>query len=1315
MVSRNRDGRESALAVFRSTGARDEPLTTAEVADALDCSQQAASERLEGLVEEGELARKRVGGTERVWWEPDGDGTTDAVDGVTDAVDDEGESENGRFRSLVEATEEYAIVTLDPDGHVISWNAGAERITGYEESEIVGEHFSTFYMDEEAAAGVPAENLSRALEEGSAEDEGWRVRADGSRFWASITITPIQDDDGELRGFAKVTRDTTDRREYERQLEEKNERLETRRDELESELNDVFERVSDGFVGLDDEWRITAVTDHAADVLGRPESELLGVRIWDAFDGTAGSAFEAAFREAVETQEQIHFEEYYPPLGTWFEVDAYPSESGLSVYFTDVTERKEREHELERYERIVENVPVGVYRNTPGPDGEFVAGNAELAAIFDADSVDELVGSPVSDLYTDPERRAEFSRRLMAEGVVEDYELKQETLAGRTIWISVTAMRTEEDGDVYFDGVVQDVTERKERERELERYETLFEESQDVNAIIDPDGTLGYVTPSAKHVLGYDPADLAGENVFEYIHPEDREAIQNEYAGLVEDPDHNPLVEFRFEHADGSWVVLEAKGRNLLEDPTVDGIVTYTRDATERKLFEDTLQALHESSRELIRSQDESDVSRTVVDAATSVIDLPGVVVYRYDGEAGVLTLDERSVDTDFMREALPEFPADHSSIVGHTYCDGEANYYADVRESDHLMASPDEVDMTAGLFVPLGDHGVLAVGWQDEDACDERTRRLIEILASNAEAAYTRVERERELEARARQQEVVADLGQRALGSEDLDGLFDEAVDLVTETLDSDYCKVFDLDRRAEDLVVRASAAMAPERVGSAAVDVGRQSQAGYTLLADEPIVVEDMAAEDRFERPGNLVAGDIESGISAVVGSRASPWGVLATHDTDRREFSEDDALFVQSVANILAAAVDRRDNERELEEQREHLAALDNLNGVVRDINEALVAQSTREEIEQTVCDRLADSDTYQFAWTAEVDPRTDSLTPRVEAGVEGYVADAEISVDGDRPAGQGPAGRAARSKEVQVVHDALSDPTFEPWRDVAEAYGYRSCAAIPIVHQDTLYGVLGVYTDRVGAFADEEEEVIAQLGEIIGHAIASIERKQALMSDDVVEIDVQIDDVLAEADRSVSGTITVTQTISVGDDTFLQYGTAEGEALASMESLVDELSHWEALTVLGDDSDGGEESRFELKLSEPPVVSAVADSGGYVDEARVEGDTMHVRVHLPPTIDVRRMVDDVRDTYADATLVTRQQVSRTDSRQRIERTLIEELTDRQRASLEASFHAGFFDWPRESSGEEVAESLDVTAPTFHQHLRKAQQKLLDSILT
>ena len=128
-----------------------------------------------------------------------------------------------RFRLLVEGVTDYAIYMLDPGGYVTSWNAGAERFKGYTADEIIGQHFSRFYTPEEAEKGAPQRALAVALEQGHFEAEGWRVRKDGSRFWANVVVDPIRSPNGQLLGFAKITRDLTERREAQIALEKSRE------------------------------------------------------------------------------------------------------------------------------------------------------------------------------------------------------------------------------------------------------------------------------------------------------------------------------------------------------------------------------------------------------------------------------------------------------------------------------------------------------------------------------------------------------------------------------------------------------------------------------------------------------------------------------------------------------------------------------------------------------------------------------------------------------------------------------------------------------------------------------------------------------------------------------------------------------------------------------------------------------------------------------------------------------------------------------------------------------------------------------------
>ena len=128
-------------------------------------------------------------------------------------------------RLLVESVQDYAIFALDPDGYILSWNAGAERFKGYTADEIVGKHFSIFYPPNKVAERFPQYELKEAARVGRFEDEGWRIRKDGTRFWANVVITALRDESEQLLGFAKVTRDLTERRKAEEVLRLSEERF----------------------------------------------------------------------------------------------------------------------------------------------------------------------------------------------------------------------------------------------------------------------------------------------------------------------------------------------------------------------------------------------------------------------------------------------------------------------------------------------------------------------------------------------------------------------------------------------------------------------------------------------------------------------------------------------------------------------------------------------------------------------------------------------------------------------------------------------------------------------------------------------------------------------------------------------------------------------------------------------------------------------------------------------------------------------------------------------------------------------------------
>jgi PAS domain S-box-containing protein len=256
-------------------------------------------------------------------------------------------SEQQRFQLLVNAVIDYAIYMLDPEGRITTWNPGAERFKGYSRAEIIGDHFSRFFTEEDRAADLPARALRIAAREGRFEAEGWRVRKDGTRFWAHAILDAIRTSDGQLLGFAKITRDITAKREQERALFESEQRFRL----LVGGVKDY------AIYMLDREGRISNWNPGAELIKGYSGEEIVGEhfsRFYTEDDRTAGEpqrALETALRQGKYEREAWRVRKDGSLFWASVVVEPIFDENGDHVGFAkitrDATERKKAQHELD--------------------------------------------------------------------------------------------------------------------------------------------------------------------------------------------------------------------------------------------------------------------------------------------------------------------------------------------------------------------------------------------------------------------------------------------------------------------------------------------------------------------------------------------------------------------------------------------------------------------------------------------------------------------------------------------------------------------------------------------------------------------------------------------------------------------------------------------------------------------------------------------------------------------------------------------------------------------------------------------------------
>lgn len=385
-----------------------------------------------------------------------------------------------------------------------------------------------------------------------------------------------------------------------------------------------------------------------------------------------------------------------------------------------------------------------------------------------------------------------------------------------------------------------------------------------------------------------------------------------------------------------------------------------------------------------------------------------------------------------------------------------------------------------------------------------------------------------------------------------------------------------------------------------------------------------------------------------------------------------------------------------------------------GLVRRVTRTVVEADRRADLERLVCEECTASTAISFAWTGRYQAETGEIELTAHAGVgepyDGEFAgedpdEESLPIDGDAPRHQA-RRRAVTDTEVAVVRDRAAGGT--PDTDQRDRRPNRTVAYVPLVHRDTLYGVAGVHADSPDAFTDRRVTELRELGRVAGYALSAVERRRALITDHVVELEFEIasrDVLLVDLSARADCELRLDGLLLETDGVLRTFVSVSGAAASEVaETAADDRRVTDA-TVLSDD-----DGLLRFTHEDPALVEYFAERGAILDTVTATSGTGRAVLELPQSSDVRTVVERIRERYPDIALIARHERQREQRPSDRLRALFEErLTDRQHEALQVAYHGGFFAWPRDNSGEEIAEKLGVTQPTFLQHLRTAERKL------
>jgi len=799
--------------------------------------------------------------------------------------------------------------------------------------------------------------------------------------------------------------------------------------------------------------------------------------------------------------------------------------------------------------------------------------------------------------------------------------------------------------------------------------------------VVDADGQIASANDHAVEVLGYTEAELTDfqhdEPIFQTTGPNSESVDDDLFTRVVSTRSPVYDAERQVTRADGQriWLSVNAAPFSAPTGETTSVVFAF-EDITDRKELEADLRRERDLRERVFET---SPTGIVVVDAAGSVL-----FINEYASE--LIGLQDGEVDDlETIFASITVRAPDGTAVEGRVWEEILASGVP-IYDVERRIVRPDGASQWISVNgAPLrnSDDGTTGVVFTLEDITDRKQYQDRLISLNELSKDLTDAETER----------AVSDL----------------VVETASDILPIPQIAIALYDEDSGGLQYTARTAAVQDLDGDTPLFRGEQGLPWQVFSTQSPAVHENL-----------LESGEVAEDDTPLRCAMLFPLGehgVFVGGATAPGAFTDIDVSVAQMLVAHTRSALDRVTREQTVREQRDTLAEraaalerVQRINRTIRGITTDLIQASTRNEVVQSVCDRLAEAETYRVAWIGSHDAVTDEVTPEAWAGVDDGILET-LAVTADEAAtGEPPTGNAIRTRETEVRNSLAAEPPFASWEQAALDRGYQATIAVPLIYQDALYGVLTLYADESDVFNQMEEAVLTELGETIGYALNALERKRALVSDQSVELEFRVRNgdpplfrLAAEHDATFEFENIVQRTGGVPGIFFTIRGVPAEEVLAFGEN----CPEIEELVLVSDRDD---ESLLEARLSDSTFFSALLDRGAMPQTLAATGEEGTAVIRVPQTSNIRSFVELFERRYATVDLVGRREIDEPiKTQQEFEAEFRTQLTDRQEEILNTAYTVGFFESPRETTAQELAEMLGVSQPTVSRHIRAGERKL------